>query len=94
MKIEVTEVSQEFSVILWEANLKKLANMRDTLDYTLTLQNLWSYDIYIEINEAATVDSWYKFSAWNEVEINYRNIQNLRFISHWWISDDIRVITT
>lgn len=96
MKITVTEVSQTLKEILWETDFKKLKISAEDLDSTLSIQNLWTKDVYIEMKNIgpATVASWYKLFVNWEKEFSYKNIQNVQLISNLWDNLDIRLLNT
>lgn len=78
MRITIPAINVLLSNLI---DIETLKILKDEPSFTLTIQNLWDSDIFLENNVEASVETWYKLLAWNEVEINYINIERFNVIA-------------
>ena len=92
MRITVGTESKSLPEILgWE--YQSFTSDKENQFYKLTLQNLWSVDIFIENGSHASVDTGYMLKTGNEVEITTKYINKLHLVSQGAENDNIRIIT-
>jgi len=92
MKITVTTTSQTLKEAMWQTNFDILVSQKTNTIFQVNIQNLDTADIYIENWAAATVADWYKLTAWNEVQIVTKNLDQINLISNWTDATDVRII--
>lgn len=78
MRITIPVINVLLSSLI---DVETLKILKDEPSFTLTIQNLWDSDIFLENNVEASIETWYKLLAWNEVEINYINIERFNVIA-------------
>ena len=92
MRITVGTSSQSLPDILG-ARYQTFTGDKESQFYSLTIQNLWESDIYIENGEPASIDQGYILKIWNQVEITTRYINKVYLISEGIENNNIRIIT-
>ena len=86
MKVPVTTTSTSLKSLLWE-ELTVLLNQWGEFKWDITLQNLWTVDIYVENYFPAISTGWYKFLWWNYMTINLANIATFNMLAAWAWAD-------
>lgn len=95
MRISIPITSARLTDILSEAQNKELTEWKEEKQYTLTIQNLWDNNIYIENWHDATVSDSIQIPPNHEAEeVVYFNIKRFHVISETSVNDNVRIMTT
>jgi hypothetical protein len=82
MKVPVTTTSTSLQALLWE-EWKVLLNKWGDFKWEITLQNLWTVDVYVENVFPAVSTSGYKFLWGNYMTLNLANIDKFNMLAAW-----------
>jgi len=80
MKVPVTTTSTSLQGLGWE-ELKVLLNKWGNFKWDITLQNLWTVDVYVENYFDAKVAEGYKFLWGNYMTVSLDNIGTFNMIA-------------
>lgn len=95
MRISIPTESVRLTDILTDIQLNELEQWKEEKQFTLTIQNLWNVNIYIENwHDASIEDSIQIPPSYEAEEIVYFNIKRFYVISEWSENNNIRIITT
>ena len=95
MRISIPTTSVRLTDILTKEQLDKLEEWKEERKFTLTIQNLWDVNIYIENWHDATVGESIQIPPNHEAEeMVYFNIKRFYVISETSVNDNIRIMTT
>lgn len=95
MKVTVTTTSSKLKDLLSSDNLSLIKKMRKRTGFTLTIQNLWTDNVYVSNGEDATITDSILVSPWYQgKDMLLSNIFLISLISETNTNSNVRLIIT